>query len=176
MVRLYHAAIYPPHSHLAVIHESCAPFGHVWPRFTAMYTWCIETQVSSVDWSLTMLTHSNKVYMGRNKQRDWRATCGCATLPCNTAFTCQEAVVSDSSIYPTWSKTYFRQDLFPTYLFFRRQFHAIVIFRLKSISDLDSGSLPRFLVWIHIRKIKKRGVVTRLDVKLPKLRSPLDKV
>ena len=44
----------------------------------------------------------------------------------------------------TWSETYFRQDLFPTYLFFMRQFHALVIFRLKSISDLDSGSLPRF--------------------------------
>ena len=44
----------------------------------------------------------------------------------------------------TWSETYFRQDLFPSYLLFRRQFHAIVIFRLKSICDLDSGSLPRF--------------------------------
>ena len=44
----------------------------------------------------------------------------------------------------TWSETYFWQDLFPAYLFFRRQFHAIVIFRLKSISDLDFGSLPRF--------------------------------
>ena len=42
------------------------------------------------------------------------------------------------------SETYFRQDLFPSYLFSWRQFHAIVIFRLKSISDLDSGSLPRF--------------------------------
>ena len=46
----------------------------------------------------------------------------------------------------TWSETYFRQDLFPSYLFFRRLSHAIVIFGLKSISDLDSGSLPRFLV------------------------------
>ena len=45
----------------------------------------------------------------------------------------------------TWSETYFRQDLFPSYLFFGRQFHAIVIFRLKSISDLDSGYHPRFL-------------------------------
>ena len=44
----------------------------------------------------------------------------------------------------TWSETYFRQVLFPAYLFFRRRFHAIVIFRFKSISDLDSGSLPRF--------------------------------
>ena len=44
----------------------------------------------------------------------------------------------------TWSETYFRQDLFPAYLLLRRQFHAIVIFRLKSISDLDSGALPRF--------------------------------
>ena len=43
----------------------------------------------------------------------------------------------------TWSETYFHQDLFPAYLFFRRQFHAIVIFRLKSISDLDSRSLPK---------------------------------
>ena len=44
----------------------------------------------------------------------------------------------------TWSETYIRQDLFPSYLFSRRQFHAIVIFRPKSISDLDSGSLPMF--------------------------------
>ena len=76
----------------------------------------------------------------------------------------------------TWSETYFWQDLFPSYLFFRRQFHAIVIFRLKSTCDLDSGSLPRFFWWIHIRKIKNSGVVTRLDVKLPKLRSPVDRV
>ena len=48
-----------------------------------------------------------------------------------------------SNFTTTWSETYFRQDLFPSYLFFRRQFHAIVIFHLKSISDLDSGSLPR---------------------------------
>ena len=44
------------------------------------------------------------------------------------------------------SKTYFQQDLFPAYLFFRHQFQAIVIFRLKLISDLDSGSLPRFFL------------------------------
>ena len=49
-----------------------------------------------------------------------------------------------SEITYTWSETYFRQDLFPSYLFSMRQFHAIVIFRLESISDLDSGSLPRF--------------------------------
>ena len=30
-----------------------------------------------------------------------------------------------------------------TYLFSRRQFHTIVIFHLKSISDLDSGPLSR---------------------------------
>ena len=63
------------------------------------------------------------------------------------------------SVY-TWSETYFRQDLFLSYLFFKRQFHAIVIFRLKSISNLDSGSLPRFFWWIHIRKIYNRGVIT----------------
>ena len=144
MVKLYHAAIYPPHSHLVVIHESCAPFGHVWPRFTAMYTWCIETQVSSVDWSLTMLTHSNKVYMGRNRQRDWRATCCSATCRATQRLHARQLSWATPPYYPTWSKTYFRQDLFPAYLFFRRQFHAIVIFRLKSISDPDSGSLPRF--------------------------------
>ena len=48
------------------------------------------------------------------------------------------------AILSTWPETYFRQDLFPSYLFSRRQFHAIVIFRPKSISDLDSESLPRF--------------------------------
>ena len=46
-------------------------------------------------------------------------------------------------------KLYVVRDLFPagpiSVIFFsRRQCHAIVIFRLKSISDLDSGSLPRF--------------------------------
>ena len=43
-----------------------------------------------------------------------------------------------------YQQHYVVRDLFPSYLFSRRQFHAIVIFRLKSISDLDSGSLPRF--------------------------------
>ena len=54
----------------------------------------------------------------------------------------------------TWSETYFRQDLFPAYLFFRRQFHAIVIFGFKSISDLDSGSLPRFFGEFICEKLK----------------------
>ena len=40
-------------------------------------------------------------------------------------------------------ETYFRQDLFPAFLLSRHKFHTIVIFRLKSISYLDSGSLPR---------------------------------
>ena len=31
---------------------------------------------------------------------------------------------------------YVVRDLFPSYLFFMRQLHAIVIFRLKSISDI----------------------------------------
>ena len=58
-------------------------------------------------------------------------------------------VIDDVTGWPqsrpsTWSESYFRQDLFPSYLFSRRQFHAIVIFRLKSIPALDSGSLPRF--------------------------------
>ena len=54
----------------------------------------------------------------------------------------------------TRSETYFRQDLFPAYLFFRRQFHAIVIFRLKSISDLDSGSLSNFFYEFIYEKLK----------------------
>ena len=68
----------------------------------------------------------------------------------------------------TWSETYFRQDLFPSYLFSRRQFHAIVIFRLKSISDLDSGSLPRFFGEFLYMKIKIVVSQQRLDVKWPK--------
>ena len=52
--------------------------------------------------------------------------------------------IPDAIFNATWSETYFRQDLFPSYLFSRSQFHAIVIFRLKSISDIDSGSLLRF--------------------------------
>ena len=35
-----------------------------------------------------------------------------------------------------------------------RQFHAIVIFRLKSISDLDSGSLPRLYGEFVYAKLK----------------------
>ena len=54
----------------------------------------------------------------------------------------------------TWSETYFRQDLFPAYLFFMRQFHAIVIFRFISISDLYSGSLPRFFGEFICAKLK----------------------
>ena len=54
----------------------------------------------------------------------------------------------------TWSETYFRQDLFPSYLFFRHQFHTIFIFRFKSISDLDSGSLPRFFGEFICAKLK----------------------
>ena len=54
----------------------------------------------------------------------------------------------------TWSETYFREDLFPAYLFFRRQFHAIMIFRFKSISDLDSGSLLRFFGEFIYAKLK----------------------
>ena len=57
----------------------------------------------------------------------------------------------------TWSETYFRQDLFPSYLFSKRQFHAIVIFLLKSISDLDSGSLPRFFGEFIYVKLKVVG-------------------
>ena len=56
----------------------------------------------------------------------------------------------------TWSETYFRQDLFPAYLFCRRQFRAIVIFRLKLVSDLDSGSLPRFFgefIYIKLKTV-----------------------
>ena len=68
----------------------------------------------------------------------------------------------------TWSETYFRQDLFPSYLFSRRQFHAIVIFRLKSISDLNSGSLPRFFGEFIYMKIKIVMSQQRLDVKWPK--------
>ena len=63
----------------------------------------------------------------------------------------------------TWSETYFREDLFPAYLFFRRQFHAIVIFRFKSISDLDSGSLPRSFGELIYAKLKNRGVVTTTE-------------
>ena len=54
----------------------------------------------------------------------------------------------------TWSETYYRQDLFPSYLFSRRQFHAIAIFHLKSISDLASGSLPRFFGEFIYMKLK----------------------
>ena len=57
---------------------------------------------------------------------------------------CFKILLRFEALWNTWSETSFRQDLFPSYLFSRRQFHAIVIFRLESISDLDSGSLPRF--------------------------------
>ena len=69
-------------------------------------------------------------------------------------FICAEFQLISAS---TWSETYFRQDLFPSYLFSRRQFHAIVIFLLKSISDLDSGSLPRFFGEFIYVKLKVAG-------------------
>ena len=62
--------------------------------------------------------------------------------------------LTNLSIDTTWSETYFRQDLFPAYLFFRRQFHAIVIFRFKLICDLDSGSLPRVFGEFIYAKLK----------------------
>ena len=50
--------------------------------------------------------------------------------------------------------TYFRRDLFPSYLFSRRLFHTIVNFRLKSSSDLDSEfykncTKPQFYDNVH---------------------------
>ena len=54
----------------------------------------------------------------------------------------------------TWSETFFQQDLFPSYSHFRRQFHAIVNFRLKSSSDIDSGSLPRVYSEFIYAKLK----------------------
>ena len=50
----------------------------------------------------------------------------------------------------TWSETYFRQDLFPSYLFFRRQFHASVNFRLKS----SSGVGCCFLLKLEFTQVK----------------------
>ena len=76
----------------------------------------------------------------------------------------------------TWSETYFRQDLFPAYLFFRRLFHAIVIFRFKSISDLDSGSIPRFFGEFIYAKLKIVVSLQRLNVKWQEIRSPVDRV
>ena len=58
------------------------------------------------------------------------------------------------AIYTTWSVTYFRQGLFPSYLFFGRQFHAFVNFRLKSSSDIDSGSLPKLYSELMYAKLR----------------------
>ena len=55
---------------------------------------------------------------------------------------------------PTYSETNIWQGLFPSYLFSRRQFHAIVILLLKSIADLDSGSLPRLYGEFMYAKLK----------------------
>ena len=43
---------------------------------------------------------------------------------------------------------------FPSYLFFRRHFHAIVNLRLKSSSDIDPGSLPRLYIEFMYAKLK----------------------
>ena len=67
-----------------------------------------------------------------------------------------------------WSETYFRQDLFPAYLFSRRLFHAIVIFRLKSISDTDSGSLSRLYGEFIYAKLKILEVVTMTGSEMAK--------
>ena len=52
-----------------------------------------------------------------------------------------------------------------------RQFHAIVVFRLKSICDLDSGSLPRFFVeFIYgVRKIKNYDVILKTGREIAKI-------
>ena len=99
----------------------------------------------------------------------WQGKCSrpgaCTTH--NFTYLVRDPIKHRNRIY-TWSETYFRQDLFPSYLFFGRQFHAIVIFRLKSISDLDSGCLPRFFGEFIFAKLT--------IVKWPKLRSPMDRV
>ena len=67
---------------------------------------------------------------------------------------CNQHAANGLARTSTRYETYFRQDLFPSYLFFRRQFQPIVIFRLKSIPDLDSGSLPRFFGEFIYAKLK----------------------
>ena len=68
----------------------------------------------------------------------------------------------------TWSETYFRQDLFPSYVFSVRQFPEFVNFRLKSSSDLDSGFLPRFYGEFMYANLKNRAVVTTTESKMAK--------
>ena len=52
----------------------------------------------------------------------------------------------------------------PAYSFSTRQLHVIVIFRLKSISDLDSQ-----IAWrIQVRKIKNHGAVTTTGIEMAK--------
>ena len=88
----------------------------------------------------------------------------------------QSLIRKSKNIQYTWSETYFRQGLFPAYLFSRRQFHAIVIFLLKSISDINSGSIPRLYGEFMYAKLKNRGVVTTTGSEMPKLYSPIDRV
>ena len=65
-----------------------------------------------------------------------------------------------------WKSAYI--DLRATLNFYQK-YYAIVIFRLKSISDLDSGSLPRLYgESIHIRKIKNLGFVATTGNKMAK--------
>ena len=75
---------------------------------------------------------------------------------CSISPFCLYCVSTRCGLYndATWSETYFREDLFPAYLFFRLQFHATVIFRFKLISDLGSGSLPRFFGEFIYTKLK----------------------
>ena len=54
--------------------------------------------------------------------------------------------------------TYVVGDIFLAYLFSRRQLHAIMIFRVESIPDLDSGSLPRVDDEFMYAKNKNCGV------------------
>ena len=70
-------------------------------------------------------------------------------------FSCRFLVILRNWVnFSTWSETYFRQDLFPANLFSWHQFHIIVIFHQKSISDLDSGSLPRLYGEFMYAKLK----------------------
>ena len=95
-----------------------------------------------VSWQLGGMVYNVRCREGISEEMWFRDVVSLYVIFTHFRYRFQRKVLSWTKDY-SWLQTYFRQDLFPAHSFSGRQFHAIVIFRLKPISDLDSGSLPR---------------------------------
>ena len=102
--------------------KSCMQNGRhvVWARCANEIWYRADSRFAPSQWETALLCNGVSHWLGTSLESAlWCPTTASMIISC------------------TWSETYFRQNLFPAYLLSRHQFHAIVIFLLKSISDLD---------------------------------------